>query len=127
MNMSKSQFYSHRVQTPFCIPNQYVHCTLLKMLRICNQITHSLHHIFIERNSHIMYIFASYLCLPVTKIITTRAFAYAFIVFSLSTLGLALALANNLEGGTRENPFNIPVQIDASVRIGQYVAIMVGE
>ena len=84
-------------------------------------------HLQSDITSHIMFIFASYRCLPVTKIITTRAFAYALIVFSLSTLGLALALANNLEGGTRENPFNIPVQIDASVRIGQYVAIMVGE
>ena len=66
---------------------------------------------------HVSYYHISY---------TTRAFAYALLVFSLSTLGLALALANNLEGGTRENPFNIPVQIDTSVRIAQYVAIMVG-
>jgi len=61
-----------------------------------------------------------------TEPIRSLAFAYALLVFSLSTLGLALALANNLEGGTRENPFNIPVQIDTSVRIAQYVAIMTG-
>jgi hypothetical protein len=48
-------------------------------------------------------------------------FAYSVGVFILSNLSLALAMADNLNGGTSENPLNLPVQVDTSVRVSQYV------
>jgi hypothetical protein len=36
-------------------------------------------------------------------------------------LSLALAMADNLNGGTPDNPLNLPVQVDTSVRVCQYV------
>lgn len=58
---------------------------------------------------------------PDTEPICSVPFYYGIGVFSLSTLSLALAMANNLEGGSRDNPFNLPVQVDTSVRVAQYV------
>lgn len=65
-----------------------------------------------------------------TEPICSIPFNYAFGVFVLSTLSLALAMANNLEGGSRDNPFNrfnLPVQVDTSVRVAQYVGKLVIE
>lgn len=42
-------------------------------------------------------------------------------MFTLSILSLSLAMADNLNGGTPDNPLNIPVQVDTSVRVSQYV------
>ena len=46
---------------------------------------------------------------------------YALTVFSLSVLSLMLAMANNLNAGKPGNPLGLPVQVDWSVRVAQYV------
>ena len=56
-----------------------------------------------------------------TEPICSVPFAYACGVFLLSVISLALAMVNNLEDGSAENPFGLPVQVDISVRIAQYV------
>lgn len=44
-------------------------------------------------------------------------------MFLLSILSLTLAMANNLNNGDRSssNPLGVPVQVDTSVRVAQYV------
>ena len=41
------------------------------------------------------------------------------------SLGLILALADNLNGGTSENRLNVPSNVSTSVRTAQYFAIIV--
>ena len=41
------------------------------------------------------------------------------------SLGLILALADNLSGGTSDNRLNVPSNVSSSVRTAQYFAIIV--
>ncbi|KAL3803524.1 hypothetical protein HJC23_014072 [Cyclotella cryptica] len=61
-----------------------------------------------------------------TEPIGSIPFGYAFGIVILSLVSLLLALVNNLDAGTPGNPLGVPVQVDTSVRIAQYFAIIIG-
>lgn len=66
-----------------------------------------------------------------TLLFTTCGFSlpfwFAFGVCGLSLGCLALAFYNNLLSGSAANPFNIPANVDTSVRIAQYLSIFIGK
>lgn len=56
-----------------------------------------------------------------TEQICSAPFNYSLLIICLSLPSLVLALVNNLSNRTPGNPLGLPVQVDTSVRITQYV------
>ena len=60
-----------------------------------------------------------------TEKVPSLPFAFAFIIYGISATCLILALIDNLDGSTAQNPLNVPANISASVRVAQYFSIIV--
>lgn len=50
-------------------------------------------------------------------------FAISIVLISFGCLWLAFL--NNIQGGTKDNPFSIPVNVPTEVRIAQYLSILI--
>lgn len=60
-----------------------------------------------------------------TENVMTLPFWFAIGILTVSVACLALALTDNLDGGTAENPLKVPANVSTSVRIAQYVSLIV--
>jgi len=60
-----------------------------------------------------------------TEKICSLPYAFAIGIAIMSCLCLILVLANNLDGGSEGNPFNVPANVSTSVRAAQYLSILV--
>ena len=60
-----------------------------------------------------------------TEHVFSLPFGFAFLILILSIGCLALALTDNLDGGTSDNPLKVPPNVSLSVRIAQYFSIVV--
>lgn len=60
-----------------------------------------------------------------TSNVCSLPFFYAVFVLGLSLGCLALALGDNLSGGSPGNPLNVPVNVSESVRGAQFLSILV--
>jgi len=60
-----------------------------------------------------------------TEYVFSLPFGFAFLILILSIGCLALALTDNLDGGTSDNPLKVPPNVSTSVRIAQYFSVVV--